>query len=299
MKKLARTLAILGTLINVSVAVAQPQKTEQNTQASIALRSTGETHNADYAEGDVILAPKVSTQIGPAQVNYTGIFRRTANTDGETSDLQTFVNKVGVANDTWNLQLGRCSFRQFGDVSTTDNFDNDMSAKGMGRSFTGAFVGYLPVNLTLGVCSSDGEMKWDHGDMLMTSWSHCFDEHLGFQLHGAVTEDHLEKAGLAVEYKPTDSVSLLADAVYSRSGTSTMLLGNFQASENVKLFAGAEVTDSRDDGTSGKAVVGLEGKLGHGFNAVGAVQQSFSSDSSDNNTTVVLGLRFNASRSLF
>lgn len=296
-RKILELLVIISTLWHLNVAEAQvPAEMERSAHASITLRTTGETHNEDYAEGDVMLMPSASAQMGKAKLNYDGVFRKTANTDGEVGDLQTFVHKMGIANDEWALTLGRNSLREFGGTTTTVGFDNYMSGKGLSRTFTGAFVGHQPSHLTLGIVSSDTEIGPSHWDMLMGSWSHRFDDRFGIQIHGAATQDHLEKAGLAVEWKPTDRVSLLADAVYGRDGTSAMVAGNYNLLERIKLFAGAEVTAPSDSTATGKVVAGAEGDLGHGFKAVGAVQQDISSDGQ---TTAVLGFKFLGTRRLF
>ena len=125
MKKLLRYLLIIALLWNVHTTDAQAlAERYQNTHAAVALTVRGETQNADYAEGDVLVTSTASTQLGNLHLGYGGTFRKVVNTDGETSELQTFVHKANVGNDTWDLTVGRDSFREFGSATTTIGFDN-------------------------------------------------------------------------------------------------------------------------------------------------------------------------------
>lgn len=289
MKKLVRMLAILGAIINLTVAKAQtPVRERHMPEATLTLRTTAEAHNADYVEADAMLMPKAEAQIGDAQVGYAGTFRKVVDSDGHTSDLQTFVNKLSFVNDDWEVVVGRDVLRSFGGTTTTVGFDNWMSGNGLGRQYTGGFVGHHPSGLKLGLVSSDGEIGPRHLDTLMGTWSHQFDK-LGVQVHGSATEDHLEKAGLALEWRPTDRLRLLADGVYTRNGTAAMLAGNFALTDNVTLFAGSGVNAPENDSATTRFVVGAEGNLGHGFKAIGAVEHE---ESSEPDTRVVVGVKF-------
>ena len=298
MKKLIRTLAIVGTLCNMPFAQAgTPADADQRpTRGSITLRTTGETHNEDYAEGDVMVTPKLTTEVGDTELKYTGNFRKATNTDGETTELQTITHKVSADNGTWGLTLGRSSIREFGDASTTVGFDNYMAGKGMTRTFTGAIADYHPLDLTLGIVSSDTTMSPAHWDMLLTSWHHHFAGGWGVQFNIASTKGHVEKAGLALEWHPTDDIRVLADTVYTRSQTSGMLLANLQLAEKIKLFGGAEITVPEHGEKTGKLLAGLEGDLGHGFTATTAVQHDFAEH---DDTKLVFGFKFKGDRDLF
>jgi len=300
-KKMLITLAAIALLFSVTMTSASSlQEAEMRAaHASLSLRTAAEVHNFDHVEGDAIVSPSASTEIGDTKLSYAGTFRKTADSEGNRSDLQTFVHKAGIETEDWRFEAGRTSLREFGGVKTVDSFDNDMSAKGMSRNFTGVFASHRPSHLTLAVGSSDGTMSPSHWDMLTGSWHHRFGDKVGVQIHGSATKDHLEKAGLAVEVRPTDRLSLLADGVYTRNSTAAMLLANMKASDRVKLFAGAEITAPCDSTATGKVIAGVEGNLGHGFHAVGAVNQDFSFGHGGEETTAILGLRFNTDRTLF
>lgn len=295
--KLLTTLAILALLYQVSV-VRGSELDARVAQASANLRIAAETHNFDCGEGDVRVNPKGVVELGKAQVGYDALFRQALDEDGKVGDLQTIIHKLSLRGENMNLEAGRTSLRQFGNVGTVDSFDNYMAGKGMTRNFTGVFAEHKPSHLTLGVCSSDTTMSPTHWDMLAASWSPYICENLGIQVHGAATKDHLEKAGVAVSLKPTEKLALLADAVYSRDGTSAMLLGNYQANDKLKVFGGAEVTAPSDSTATGKAIAGVEGKLRRGFHAIGAVQQDFSFGKGGEETTAILGVRFSAEKAL-
>lgn len=296
MNKLMRLLAIMGALTCGKIVIAETEgKTNHVPHASITMDARTEAQNDDYAEADVLLTPKVIEKVGDTEVKYSGTFRKLTNTDGETKDLQTITHNVKVNNGAWNLALGRTGFRTFGDTTATVDFDNAMAGKGLTRIFTGAFVGYEPTGLTVGIASSDTEMSLRHWDMLMASWSHHFSDSLGFQVHAAATEDAVEKAGLALECKPTDNIRLLADSVYSKTGTTVMLGANVGLTEKLKLFAAAEITKPEEGETMSRVLTGVEGNLGNGFKAIGAVEQGISSDGS---TKAIFGLKFNGSRDL-
>lgn len=295
-------LAIFSAMWGMHTAAVQSAHAEDasaaKAHATLAARATAEAHNTDYVECDGMLMPKAVADIGGVDLKYSGVFRRTANSDGERSKLQTFVNKVGVESDNWDFEVGRSNLRQFANETSTVGFDNYTSAK-LSRTFTGAFATHKPSNVTLGLCASDTAFGPSHVDEVLGSWSHRFGDQLGAQIHLAATLDCLEKAGLAVEWSPTDRASLLADAVYSKTGTSGMLLGNYQASDRVKLFAGGEVTAPCDSGATGKFVAGLEGDLGHGVKAIGAVQHDCSFHHGGDETMAVLGIKVNGNKTLF
>lgn len=298
MKKLIKTLAIIGTLCNMSFAEAEtPIDADQHpVRGSITLKTTGETYNTDYAEGDVMATPKVTTQVGDNEIKYTGTFRKATNTDGETTDLQTIAHNVTIDNGIWDWTFGRTSLREFGGTTATVGFDNYMAGKGMTRTFTGAFVGYQPLDVVFGIGSSDTTLSPSHWDMLMASWHHHFENGWGIQANIAATEDHVEKAGLAVEYKPTDDISLLADGVYGKTETSGMLLANLQLWDKAKLFAGGEVTAPDEGKTTGKLICGVETQFGHGLIGTAAVQHDFADN---DKTKVVLGVKLKGVKDLF
>ncbi len=299
MNKLIAKLALIGALIGFSIAdAATIPEAEHTPHAAITARVTGETHDEDYAEGDVMLMPKVTAPVGDAEVRYNGVFRKTTNSEGETSDWATFVNKLTLSGDTWDFVLGRDSWRQFGGTTTTVGFDNFMSGKGLSRSFTGYDVTYKPWGLRLGVVASNGEIDWEDLDTGVISWSQEFADCVGVQIHMAATEDHLvEKAGLAIEWRPTDSLRILSDTVYGQAtGTSSLLACNVQLTPAMKLFAGAEVNAPCDDSATGRAVLGAEGDLGHGFKVIGGLQQGILNESE---TTAILGFIYKGDYTLF
>jgi len=41
------------------------------------------------------------------------------------------------------------------------------------------------------------------------SWSHRFDDVLAVQLHAAVSKDHVENTGIAVEWTPSERITIL------------------------------------------------------------------------------------------
>ena len=296
MRKLIRMLAITGAMFNMSFAHAQPEnQTPAKHHAEITVKTTGESHNDDYAEADVILTPKATVQLGDAVATYTGTFRKLTNTDGKTGDWQTWGHKVNLADDTWDLTFGRTSFRKFTGTTTSVGLDNDATGKGLSRTFTGGFVGYKPYDLTLGVAATDGVIDPAHWDMLLGTWSHRFDDVLGVQVMAGITEDHLEKAGLAIEYKPTDNFSVLLDGVYGRAKSVGMLSANLKLSDDVKLFAGSEVVIPDKGHTTGALIGGIEGNLSHGLSVIGAVQQDLNHE---HETKAVLGFKLNATRDL-
>ncbi len=297
MKKLMRMLAILGAVYNFSAIAAETAQTkpEQDTQASINLKTTAEVRGDDFAEGDIQLTPKITTKVGDADVTYTGLFRKETNTDGETTELQTIFHKLCFGDDTWGLDLGRVNFREFSDETATVNFDNCMAGKGVSRIFTGAFAEYKPWDLAIGAAASDGEISPAHLDMIMASWSHRFDDKLGVQLHTAVGHDEVKKAGIAVEYKPTENVGILADVIYSPTETTGMLLGNYKLTDKIKLFAGGNVTDPDGKDATGRAIIGGEADIGHDFKLFGGVDQTIGSD---HNTKVIIGFKCNGVKEL-
>ena len=294
--KLLRTLAIMASLFYGEIIIGETEiRPDHTTTAAMVVDSRGEAHNEDYAEADMLLTPKASTQIGEAKVDYSGTFRKVTNTDGETGDLQTITHKVNVDSDELKLKLGRDNLRKFGDTTTTVGFDNFLCGKGFNRNFTGAFLEHKPSELTLGAVSKDTEMSPGHWDMLLANWNHRFETGVGTQLHLVVTREMLERAGIAVEYRPSDKTILLLDTVYKRPETSVLLAGNFKASEDTKFFAAAELTDSHNARATGKIIAGVEKNLGHGLKATGAIEQDVLSE---NTTTAIIGLKFNGSMDL-
>ena len=267
----------------------------QKVNASVALKTTGEIHNDDVAEGDVILTPKASVQTDAAKLAYSGTFRRTADSTGNKSDLQTLVQKLSISNDTWDLTLGRNSLRNSCDTTTTVGFDNYVLTKGVGRTFTGAFLGHQPSGLTVGLASSDAQMNPTHWDTLIGNWSYRFRETARGQAHIASKFGNIDKVGLAIELQPTEKTSILADAICGRKESTAMIAGNLALCDRIKLFAGSEITAPRHGNPEAKIVAGAESDIGHGLRAITAVQQDISSA---NDTTFVLGLKFNATKTL-
>ena len=293
--KTIRMLAIISMLANVPDITAETTRPERTNDAKVVFMANGETHNQDYAEGEMYVAPEATTKIGDSTLQYKGMFREAADSDGGQTGLQTITHTVSASNDDWDLTLGRKGMRSFGGTTTTVGFDNYMAGKGFTRNFTGTFATYKPWGITAGVASTDTTMSPSHWDMLVGSWSHRFDDCVGVQTHLAATEDHVEKAGLAVEWKTNDRLSLLMDCVYGRSSSSALIAADFQASKDIMLFAGAEATMPKDDDATGKIVAGVEGNLGHGCKAVGAVEQGVGPDS---DTKVVLGFKFKNTKDL-
>ena len=295
-KQLVRMLAVLGAMWNFHVtAIETPTEPERDTHAMVTLKTTGEARTHDLAEQDVQVTPKIVTKVGDTDVTYTGLFRKETNTDGKTSDLQTIFHKLCVGDDTLGLDLGRVSFRKLSDETSTVNFDNCMAGKGVSRTFTGAFAEYKPWDLALGVAAEDGEISPAHWDMMMASWNHRFDDQLGVQVHAAVGRDEIKKAGIAVEYKPTDKVGILGDVLYSPTETTGLLLGNYQLADQIKLFGGATVTDADGKDTTGRAVIGAEAGIGYGLTVYGGVDQKIGSD---HDTRVAVGFKLCGSRDL-
>ncbi|MBQ4471998.1 MAG: hypothetical protein II942_01970 [Alphaproteobacteria bacterium] len=294
-KQLIRMLAIAGAIFNLSITQGHAEEqVPQKAHATISVNANGEAHNADYAEAEVLVTPKATAQIRDAVATYTGTFRKLTKSDGTTDDWQTYAHKVSVADDTWNLTFGRHSLRKFGGTTTATGFDNAIAGT-LGRTFTGGFVGYKPYDLTIGLAATDGVIDPGHWNMLLASWSHRFDDVLGVHVFTGITKDHVEKAGLAIEYKPTDNFQVLLDGVYGKSKSVGLLAANYKLSDDVKLFAGSEVTIPDKGRTTGSLIGGVEGHLGHGIKLVGAVQQDLGHE---HETKAVFGFKFNGGRDL-
>ena len=292
--KLIQRLALIGAFWAASITQGKDETSIGGllkTYGDVTVKAMAETHNTDYAEGEMQVVPKAAASVGDTKVNYNGLFRRATNTDGETTELQTIAHNVNIGNSTSSLTIGRKGIREFGGVTTTTGFDNATAGECMNRSFTGVLFEHQPSHLIFGVVASDAKLHLSHLDTLLCSWSHRFDDILGIQLHLAVNDDiEIEKAGFAIEWKPVDRLSILADAIYKQNGVSGLLAANYNVSERTKLFAGTLITDPHDGDTTGKAIAGVESNLGHGFNAVSAVQQDFIHEG---NTTFILGLKWN------
>jgi len=296
-KQLVRMLAVLGAMWNFHViAIETPTEPDRDTRATITLKTNAEARTHDLAEQDLQVMPKVVTKVGDTDVTYTGLFRKETNTDGKTSDLQTIFHKLCIGGEDLEMvEIGRVNFRKLLDESSTVNFDNCMAGKGVSRIFTGAFAEYKPWDLALGVAASDGEISPTHWDMIMGSWSHRFDDQLGVQVHAAVGRDEVKKAGIAVEYKPTDKVGILGDVLYSPTETTCLLLGNYQLADKIKLFGGATMTDADGKDTTARAVIGAEADVGHGLAVYGGVDQKIGSD---HDTRIAVGFKLSGSRDL-
>ncbi len=283
-KKLIRLLAIIGTLCTCTAKADETKELEP--AATILANSEQENLKNNHAE--ISILPELTWTQGEDKIGYSGIFYRSKDTDGDETEWTTTTSEIQAENEDWALDVGRTITRAYY-TPTTVNFDNKARGKGASRIYTGTILTHKETGLTLGQVAEDKRMTPSHWDSTLIGWKKELDDKWALQLQATTGPRPLTSAAATLRWQPTDGITVVAEALYKDHEKTGVLTANHNLSDNLTLFAGAQITNPQKGKTEGLATAGVNYNLGHGLQLTGAIQQELGTE---RGTAAMIGIKY-------
>ena len=286
--KIIKLLAIIGALYGWSA------KAQENTEPQPGLRVLTASEQAGVKKNytEVLLQPDITCKKGDYELGYYGSFYRAKDTPGDKTDWMTLVSKIRVENDDWSLDVGRSQTRKYAGylyAPTTTGFDNLGMIKGTSRTFTGTILTHKGTGLTLGQGASDTRMTPTHWDSTLVGWAKELDDEWALHLQATGGRSPLSTLGATLRWQPTRTTTVVAEGLYWNKETTGILTANHKLTDNLTIFAGAQMTNPQQGKPDGLATAGVCYDLRWGCQLVIAAQQTLRSDSQ---TSAILGVKY-------
>ena len=286
--RIIRLLAIISTLLTCN---ARAEKVSEP-KAGVTVLAATEQNGLKSNHGEVILKPDIGWEKGDFKVGYYGSFYRSKESDGSEIDWLTLASKIQAENEDWTLEIGRSTTRKYAGflyTPTTTGFDNLATVKGMARTYTGTILTHKESGVTMGQVANDTRMTPTHWDSTLLGWAGDLNNEWGIQLQVAGGRRPLTSGGLTLKWQPNRKTALVAEGFYLNREKSAILTANRKLTDDLTLFAGAQLTSPRSGKPEGLATLGMSYDIGAGFSVVIAAHQNLGSDKT---TEAILGIKY-------
>ena len=295
--KLLRTLALMGALLSTTPKAnaggAEDNQHDLKTNANLSVFANGEKASSKKAFGDITFKPHIGFESDQKGIFYEGSFYRLGELHGIKSDWLILMSRLVAENEDWQAILGRdCTpFETAGykNVPSTTFFANDVRANGTSRGFTGTSLTYKPWGVEVGCLASDNRMTPSHWDSALIGYKKQFNDQWGVQLQAAGGAKPLTYGGVTVAWTPNKGNAVVGEVIYKNHKTTGVLSAKHNITDQLALFANAEVCKTGKGKIGGVAEAGLSYNIGKGFTAVAAVQQDIGGQ---HKTHAVIGLQY-------
>ena len=286
--KIIKLLAITGTLLTATAKANEAEKIKP----ALGIFTVTEQDTSGQTYIGASLSPEISWTTDDLKLAYYGSFYREGKDPGEDSGWSTLVSKVQAENEEWKLEIGRNNTRKYAGhlyTPTTCNFDNKGVGKGTCRKYTGTILSHKESGVSLGLVAPDGNLKANNLDQILLGWATELSDEWALQLQLAADKDGLDKAGATIKWQPTDTTTVVTEAIHKDDKTTTLLTTNHKLTDDLTLFGGAQMTWAKDGEDTGLLTAGARYKIGSNFTAVAATEQKIGSD---RETTVLAGIQY-------
>ena len=286
--KIIKLLALIGALWTHSAKAEQIQEPKPGLTVLAASEQDGVKKN--YAE--ILLQPDITCQKGEYKLGYYGSFYRAKETTGAEIDWMTLASKIRAENDDWALEVGRSCTRQYAGylyAPTTTSFDNQGMIKGTSRTYTGTTLTHKETGLTLGQVASDTRMTPTHWDSTLVGWAKELNDEWAIHLQATGGRKPLSTLGATLKWQPTKETAVVAETLHWNRETTGILTANHKLTDDLNLFAGAQMTSPHKGKPEGLATAGACYNLGKGFQLVAAAHQKLGTGRT---TTALLGIKY-------
>ncbi len=295
--KILRMLALMGALWGATPKVhaegADDQQRDLKTDANVTLFINGEKASGQKAFGDITVKPHVGVEKDDKGIFYEGAFYRLAEFDGIHTDWLTIMSRLVAENEDWQAMIGReCTpFQTAGyqNVPSSTYFSNDVRLNGTSRGFTGANLTYKPWGVELGCLASDCRMTPTHWDSVLLGYKKQFNDQLGVQIQAAGGARPLTYGGATVAWTPDKNNAVVGEVIYKGHKTTGVLSAKHNITDQLALFANAEVCKPSSGKIGGIAEAGVSYDFAKGFRAIAGVQQEVGGK---HETRGVIGLQY-------
>ena len=285
---------IIKLLTIISALCAHTIKAEENPEPKPGLTvfaaSEQDRLKKNYAE--ITLKPDITSQKGEYKLGYYGSFYRAKETTGAEIDWMTLASKIRAENDDWALEVGRSCTRQYAGylyAPTTTSFDNQGMIKGTSRTYTGTTLTHKKTGFTLGQVAGDTRMTPTHWDSTLVGWAKELNDEWAIHLQATGGRKPLSTLGATLKWQPTKETAVVAEALHWNRETTGILTANHKLTDDLSLFAGAQMTSPHQGKPEGLANAGACYNLGKGFQLVAAAHQKLGTGRT---TTALLGIKY-------
>ena len=282
-----RMIKLLGIIAALCTCTAKAEETK-NLKSEATILAKSEQGNLKNNHAEISILPKLSWEQGEDKIGYQGIFYRSKDTDGTQTEWTTTTSEIRAEDEDWSLDIGRSSTRAYY-TPTTVSFDNKARGKGASRIYTGTILTHKGTGLTLGQVAEDKRMKLSHWDSTLLGWATQLSDEWGLQLQATTGPRVLASAAATLSWQPTDDTTVVAEALYKDHKKTGILTTNHNLSDDLTLFAGAQITSPQTGKTEGLATAGLSYNLGHGLQLTGAIQQEIGTE---RGTAAMIGIKY-------
>lgn len=286
--KIIKVLALTSALLNSTGKAEENQAPKPG--ITILASSEQDGFKKNYAE--ITLKPEITHQKGEYKLGYYGSFYRAKNTPGAEIDWMTLASKIRAENDNWALEIGRSCTREYAGylyAPTTTSFDNQGMIKGTSRTYTGTTLAHKETGLTLGQVASDTRMTPTHWDSTLLGWAKELNNEWALHLQTTGGRKPLSTLGATLRWQPTQETTLVAEGLHWNRETTGILTTNHKLTEDLTLFAGAQMTSPQRGKLGGLATAGASYNLGKGFQLVVSAQQKLGTDKA---ISALLGIKY-------
>lgn len=283
-----KLLALTGALLSTTAKAEEKQAPKPGITVFAASEQDGLKKN--YTE--ITLKPDITCQKGEYKLGYYGSFCRAKETTGTEIDWMTLASKIRAENNDWTLEIGRSCTREYAGylyAPTTTSFDNQGMIKGTSRIYTGTSLTHKETGLTLGQVASDTRMTPTHWDSTLVGWGKEVNNEWAIHLQTTGNRKTLSTLGATVKWQPTKETAVVAEGLYWNKETTGILTANNKLTDDLTLFAGAQMTSPQRGKPEGLATMGANYNLGKGFQLVMAAQQKLGTDRA---TSALLGIKY-------
>ena len=286
--KIIKLLTIIGSLILARTSKAQEMTSPKpGITVQAATEQDGKKNHTE-----ITLKPQLEYKIGEYKVGYYGAFWCAKDSGEDIGKWVTTLNKVRVENEEWAVEIGKSGTREYASflyTPTTTGFDNRGIGKGTSRTYSGSILTHKQTGLTIGYVSSDTKISPSHWDSALLGWKVEPNNRWALHLQMAIKRNEILSSGVTLKWQPTDNTSIVAEGLYRNKETTALLTANHRITDNLKLFAGAQITSPYRGKPDGLATMGASYQIGKGFTLVIAGQQKLGTDRA---TTALFGIKY-------
>ena len=287
-RNIIRIIALIGALITSGTKAEEPAEPKPGLTVFAASEQDGLGRN----HAEVTLKPDLTLEKGEYKVGYEGSFYRSKDTDGTERGWMTLASEIRAENEEWTLDIGRASTGTcagYRHAPTTTGFDNQGMIKGTVRTYTGTILTHKETGLSLGQVASDTRMTPTHWDSTLVGWAKELSKEWTIHLQATGGRRPLSSAAATIKWQPDENTTVVAEGFYLSHEETGIMTANRKVTENLTLFAGAQITSPRTGKPEGVATAGASYNLGRGFQLVGAVHQELGTD---RQTMAILGIKY-------
>ena len=287
-RNIIKIIALIGALAGGEIKAQEEPEAKPGLTVFAASEQQGTRKN--YAE--VIFKPDITYQAGEYKAGYYGSFYRAKETTGAETEWMTLASEIRAENKEWALDIGRSSTGTcagYRHAPTTTGFDNQGMIKGTVRTYTGTILTHKETGLSLGQVASDTRMTPTHWDSTLVGWAKELSKEWTIHLQATGGRSPLSSAAATIKWQPDENTTVVAEGFYLNHEETGIMTANRKVTENLTLFAGAQITSPRTGKPEGVATAGASYNLGRGFQLVSAVQQEIGGD---RQTMAILGIKY-------